>query len=147
MCTLIVLDVYVRSAKKSGEETRDLSLFPLKTFRVTKHLMSCARNRVFAFALLSFSLVFYALRFVLFYLFVLSFFVEEVMENEIAWKKRERGMIRAERFKRNNDWVLGVELLRDILYVMMYDFLCKLLPTDDKVFVKITQFDDKNVRE
>ena len=93
MCTLIVLDVYVRSAKKSGEETRDLSLFPLKTFRVTKHLMSCARNRVFAFALLSFSLVFYALRFVLFYLFVLSFFVEEVMENEIAWKKRERGMI------------------------------------------------------
>ena len=51
------------------------------------------------------------------------------------------------RFKRNNDWVLGVELLRDILYVMMYDFLCKLLPTDDKVFVKITQFDDKNVRE
>tara|TARA_B100001250_G_scaffold375008_1_gene362274 strand:+ start:259 stop:426 length:168 start_codon:yes stop_codon:yes gene_type:complete len=51
------------------------------------------------------------------------------------------------RFKRNNDWVLGVELLRDILYVMMYDFLFKLLPTDDKVFVKITQFDDKNVRE
>lgn len=90
MCTLIVLDVYVRSAKKSGEETRDLSLFPLKIFRVTKHLMSCARNRVFAFALLSFSLVFYALRFVLFYLFVLPFFVEEVMENEIAWKKRER---------------------------------------------------------
>ena len=90
MCTLIVLDVYVWSAKKSGEETRDLSLFPLKTFRVTKHLMSCARNRVFAFALLSFSLVFYALRFVLFYLFLLSFFVEEVMENGIAWKKRER---------------------------------------------------------
>ena len=108
--------------------------------------MSCARNRVFAFALLSFSLVFYALRFVLFYLFVLPFFVEEVMENEIAWKKRERGMIQM-RFKRNNDWVLGVELLRDILYVMMYDFLFKLLPTDDKVFVKITQFDDKNMRE
>ena len=93
MCTLIVLDVYVRSAKKSGEETRDLSLFPLKTFRVTKHLMSCARNRVFAFALLSFSLVFHALRFVLLYLFVLSFFVEEVMENGIAWKKRFRGEI------------------------------------------------------
>ena len=77
MCTLVVLDVYVRSAKKSGEETRD-PFFSLKIFRVTKHLMSCARNRVFAFALLSFSLVFYALRFVLFYLFVLSFFVEEV---------------------------------------------------------------------
>ena len=138
--------MYTSEAQKKVAKKQGISpFFSLKIFRVTKH-MSCARNRVFAFALLSFSLVFYALRFVLFYLFVLSFFVEEVMENEIAWKKRERGMIQM-RFKRNNDWVLGVELLRDILYVMMYDFLCKLLPTDDKVFVKITQFDDKNVRE
>ena len=83
--------MYTSEAQKKVAKKQGISpFFPLKTFRVTKHLMSCARNRVFAFALLSFSLVFYALRFVLFYLFVLPFFVEEVMENEIAWKKRER---------------------------------------------------------
>ncbi len=65
-------------------------------------------------------------------------------------EERERGMIHEIlRRKGTTPWVLGVVCFspRYFYVMMMYDFLCKLLPTDDKVFVKITQFDDKNVRE
>ena len=125
MCTS---EAQKKVAKKQGISP----FFSLKTFRVTKHLMSGARATGSLPLHFSRSLVFHALRFVLFYLFVLSFFVEEVMENGIAWKKRERGMIH-EIFRRKGTtpWVLGVVCFSPrYFYVMMiYDFLCKLLNT------------------